>query len=100
MRKTLKKYVPGTFKFLTEFFEAMNNRKGGHSLRKWLAVGFYWLMWLLSLEFTTPENLVAVLTIHAGMITALIITYTAGNIQQQKIDNNIASKEEATEETA
>ena len=73
------------YKFLFDFLGAMNNKDSGHSLRKWLAVGFYWIMWLLSLEYTTPENLVPVLAIHAGMITALIITYTAGNIQEKKL---------------
>ncbi len=83
----LKKYTPGTFKFFADFFEAMTAKKSGHSLRKWLAVGFYWIMFILSIKYTTSENLTAVLAIHAGMITALVITYTAGNIQERKIDN-------------
>lgn len=86
MRQLLEKYAPGTFKFFSDFFEAMTNKKSGHSLRKWLAVGYYWIMWVLSVRYTTPENLSAVLTINAGMVTALVITYTAGNIQEKKID--------------
>lgn len=87
MRNILLKYFPGTFKFLDNFFEAMSNNKAGHSLRKWLAVGFWWIMFTLSVEYTTTENLTPVLTIHTGMITALVITYTAGNIQEKKLDN-------------
>ena len=83
----IKKLIPGTFKFFTDFFDAMNNKKSGHSLRKWLAVGFYWIMLTLSLRYTDQTNLVPVLGIHAGMITALVITYTAGNIQQSKVEN-------------
>lgn len=83
-----KSKLPGTFKFLTDFFDAMNNRKSGHSLRKWLAVGFYWIMASLSFKYTDETNLVPVLGIHAGMITALIITYTAGNIQERKLEPN------------
>lgn len=90
----LKELMPGTFNFFGDFFEAMNNKKSGHSLRKWLAVGFYWLMFFLSLKFTTEDNLTAVLAIHAGMITALIITYTAGNIKEMKINLSNPTEEE------
>lgn len=88
MKETLEKYAPGTFKFFSDFFEAMTNKKSGHSLRKWLAVGFYWIMFVLSMRYTNHENLVPVLGVHAGMITALVITYTAGNVQEKKIDAN------------
>jgi hypothetical protein len=89
--------LPGTFKFITDFFDAMNNKKSGHSLRKWLAVGFYWIMLTLSLRYTDQANLVPVLGIHGGLITALVITYTAGNIQEKKIDS---SSEPAADEQA
>ena len=83
MKKTIGGFLranfPGTAKFCGDFFKAMSNEPGGHSLRKWLAVGFYWLMFKISMTQTTPENLVPVLSIHAGLITALIITYTVGN---------------------
>lgn len=88
MRKILEKYAPGTLKFFIDFFEAMNNKKSGHSLRKWLAVGFFWLVAECVFKFTTSENLAVVLGILTGMITALVITYTAGNIQEKKIDNS------------
>lgn len=85
MRKWMKENMPGTWSFFLDMSRAMDNRPGGHSLRKWLAVGFYWLMWLLSIRFTTPENLTTVLGIHAGMITALIVTYSAANVAEKKI---------------
>lgn len=89
MNKWFKNKLPGTHNFLIDFFEAMNNKNSGHSLRKWLAVGFFWLMAEVTLRYTTDQNVTAVLTILAGMITALIITYTAGNIAQQKVDKVI-----------
>lgn len=49
---------------------------------------FFWIFAELVIRLTTPENLTAVLTIIASMITALVITYTAGNIQEKKIDAN------------
>lgn len=81
----LKKHFSGTWKFFGDFFEAMNNKKSGHSLRKWLAVGFFWLMATVCLRYTTSENLDVVLTILAGMITSLVITYSVGNYAHQKL---------------
>lgn len=91
----LKKHFPGTWKFLADFFEAMNNKKSGHSLRKWLAVGFFWLMADLSLQYTTSENLTIVLGIHAGMITSLVITYSVANHAEQKLNSNATPNEES-----
>jgi hypothetical protein len=94
----LKKSFPGVYKFLADFFEAMNNKQTGHSLRKWLAVGFYWIMCKISLEYTTSANVVMVLGVHGGMVTALIITYTVGNNAQQKIENNKSQEIPKTDE--
>ncbi len=97
--KWFKNNLPGTYNFFLDFFQSMNNSKSGHSLRKWLAVGFYWIMFKLSMSYTTEANVTAVLAIHAGMITALIITYTAGNIAQNKINKTTKPEEdEATEQ--
>jgi len=93
-----KQTFPGIYKFLTDFFEAMNNKQTGHSLRKWLAVGFYWIMFKISMQFTTPENVVMVLGVHGGMVTALIITYTVGNNAQQKIEKGITKPENTDEQ--
>ena len=98
MRDLLNKYFPGTFDFLKGFFEAMNNKSTGHSLRKWLAVGFFWVFAKLTLAETTPETLVPVLGVIAGLITALVITYTAGNIQEKKINAPLIPKPTADEE--
>lgn len=83
--KRIRQYFPKTFDFFSDFFEAMNNKPTGHSLRKWLAVGFYWIMFKISLDFTTAENIVLVLGVHGGMVTTLIITYTVGNNADQKL---------------
>jgi hypothetical protein len=82
-----KKNFPGAWKFFSDFFEAMNSKKSGHSLRKWLAVGFWWIMAVLSFEFTTSDNLVVVLGIHAGMITSLVITYSVSNHADNKLNH-------------
>jgi hypothetical protein len=88
MIKWIKKTFPGLWGFLSDFFEAMNNKKSGHSLRKWLAVGFWWIMAILSFEFTTSENLVVVLGIHGGMLTSLIITYSVTGHATDKLNKS------------
>jgi hypothetical protein len=91
----LKKNFPGTWNFFLDFFEAMNNKKSGHSLRKWLAVGFFWIMADLSIQYTTSDNLAVVLGIHAGMITSLIITYSVANHAEKKLNSNTSVNEES-----
>jgi hypothetical protein len=86
MINLIRKYMPTVYVFLKGFFGATDNKPGGQSLRKWLSIGFFWLFCTLCVEFTDKENLVAVITVIASMITALIITYTAGNIQEKKLD--------------
>jgi hypothetical protein len=83
----LKEKFPGTFSFFVDFFRAMDNGKGGSSLRKWLAVGFFWLTVKVTLQYTDKDNLVVVLGILTGMITALVITYSVANIKEKAIDN-------------
>jgi hypothetical protein len=86
----LKKYFPGTARFSEGFFNAMDNNSGPYSqsLRKWLAVGFFWLCASLAFKYTDKDNLSVVLGIFTAMITSLVITYTVGNISEKKIDNN------------
>lgn len=74
--------------FATEFFNSMNNKKEGHSLRKWLAVGIFWIMALVIYKFTNHDNLVSVITVLSSLITALIVTYTVGNNWEQKINKD------------
>lgn len=85
MMKWFKKFFPDTYEFIKNFFKALNNKNEGHSLRKWLSVGFFWLIVEAVLRFTTPENLSTVVTILSGMITTLIVTYTVGNYHDQKL---------------
>jgi hypothetical protein len=95
MINLVRKYMPTVYTFLKGFFGATDNKPGGQSLRKWLAIGFFWLTASLSIEYTDKDNLVSVITVHAGMITALIITYTAGNIQEKKLDKPLPPNESA-----
>lgn len=81
----MKKSFPGTWKFIADFFEALNGNRKGHSLRKWLAVGFFWLCAVVTIRYTTSENLEGVLVILTSMITALIITYSVSNHADNKL---------------
>jgi len=75
-------------KFAGDFLKAMTNDGEGHSLRKWLSVGCFWAMFLASYKYTDKDNLVLVLGVWSALITALVITYTAGNISEKKIDKS------------
>lgn len=86
MINLIRKYVPTLYTFLKGFFGATDNKPGGQSLRKWLAIGFFWLTASLSVKYTDKDNLVSVITVHTAMITALIITYSASNYQEKKLD--------------
>jgi hypothetical protein len=86
MRKWLEKNMPGTWKFFADFFGGLNNKPGGHSLRKLLAVGFFWLTALLCIRYTDSTNLVAVVTILCGMITSLVVTYSVSNYKEKKLE--------------
>jgi FtsH-binding integral membrane protein len=73
-------------KFISDFLHAMDNKTEGHSLRKWLTVGFFWLVLFLCLKYTNSENLDIIIGILTGLISALIITYSVSNIQEKKLD--------------
>lgn len=79
---------PKTFKkaiiFIEDFLKALDNKPDGHSMRKWLAVGFFWLTAVVTLKYTDSNNVTVVLGILTGMITALVITYTVGNSKSKK----------------
>lgn len=83
--KWFKKYLPETFEFFRGFFLAMNNNPVGQSLKKWLAVGFFWLTAYVVYNKTTPENATAVLTILTSMITALVITNSVSNHKKRTV---------------
>ena len=86
MREILKKYFPGISGFVGDFFSALNNKSEGHSLRKWLALGFFWLIGVLVVRYTDNNNVASVITVLSGMITSLIVTYTVGNYHEKKLD--------------
>lgn len=94
-----KKYFPDTYEFIRNFFKALNNKSEGHSLRKWLAIGFFWVICEAVLRYTTVENLVSVITVLSGMITTLIVTYTVGNYHEKKLTTppSDTTKSEATD---
>lgn len=82
-------------KFAIDFLDAMSNKEGGQSLRKWLSVGSFWVMAFISVKFTTEKELVLVLGVWAGLITALVITYTTGNVKEKKINAESKLNEDA-----
>lgn len=82
----IKKTFPDTYEFIRNFFKALNNKSEGHSLRKWLAIGFFWLTGTLVIRYTDNNNLVSVITVLCSMITTLIVTYTVGNYHEKKLE--------------
>lgn len=86
MIKWIKETFPDSYEFIRNFFKALNNKSEGHSLRKWLAIGFFWVIAEAVLRYTDENNLVSVITVLSGMITSLIITYTVGNYQEKKLE--------------
>lgn len=59
-------------KFLQNFLTAMDNTQMGQSLKKWLAVGFFWLTVHVTIRNTTEKNLELVLTILCTTLLALV----------------------------
>lgn len=86
MIEWIKKTFPDSYEFIRNFFKALNNKSEGHSLRKWLAIGFFWIISEAVLRYTDENNLVSVITVLSGMITTLIVTYTIGNYQEKKLN--------------
>jgi xanthine/uracil permease len=77
--------IPDSYEFVRNFFKALNNKSEGHSLRKWLSIGFFWLVGTLVVEYTDNNNVVSVITVLCGMITSLVVTYTVGNYKEKQI---------------
>lgn len=73
----VKTNMPDTYAFFKNFFLALNNKQEGHSLKKWLAVGFFWLCAICVYRYTDKDNVEGVLIILTSMITALVITNAA-----------------------
>lgn len=82
----LKQNTPDTYEFVRNFFKALNNKSEGHSLRKWLAIGIFWILSEVCIRFTDPNNAVAMATVLAGLITTLMAINTVGNHYDKKIE--------------
>jgi len=61
--------------FINNFLGALRDLPGSMSVKKLVAILIGWVYAITSIRFTTAENLVAVLTVHAGLITALLVTH-------------------------
>ena len=86
MIKWFKSTFPDTTEFIRNFFKTMNNKAEGHSLRKWISVGCFWILAKICVMYTDNTNVVSVATVISSLITALIITNTVGNYQEKKLD--------------
>lgn len=73
--KEIKEFAQG-------FLKAMDNRFLGHSLKKWLAVGIYWLIVVLCLRYTDASNLEVVL----GILSGLMLTLMGLNVADKKVN--------------
>lgn len=72
-------------KFIKDFMAALDNSKSGHGLKKWLTVGFFWIIFEATLRFTTKDNLVEVLIILSSTLLALAGIYSVANYQDKKL---------------
>lgn len=87
MRNFLEKNMPGTLEFFQGFFGAMSNKTGSQSVRKWLAVGVYWIIFVITLRYTDKSNLIAVLTIHSSTFLSLVITYSVSTHKTKVLES-------------
>jgi hypothetical protein len=74
--------------FIKNFFGGLNNSRLGHSLKKWLAIGTFWLMSIVVIKYTTSENLFEIV----GTLATLIVTLMGVNVYDKK--TNGAPKED------
>ncbi len=84
--KDIKEFAEG-------FLKAMDNHFLGHSLKKWLTVGIFWLMVVLCLRYTDPTNLVVVL----GILSGLLLTLMGLNVADKKVNPTPLVKKEPDE---
>ena len=75
--------------FVSNFIAAMDNTALGHSLKKWLAVGTFWLLTYVTAKFTNKDNLAVVLGILSGLITALMGINTYANLANKDTTNTV-----------
>ncbi len=72
--------------FGNNFLSALTNSKSGHSLKKWLAIGTFWLMCKVVLDHTNDDNLVTVAGILSGLIVTLMGINQAGKYFSRKAE--------------
>ena len=82
-------------KFLTSFLNAMNNTVVGHSLKKWLAVGIFWIILIITIKYTNTTNLEGVLIILASLLLTLMgLNVADKKIKQPKVTPDPSVKED------
>lgn len=82
----LTKNMPDTYQFIRNFFKALNNLPGGHSLRKWLGIGTFWVLAVICVRYTDNNNAVSMATVLSGLIVSLMVTNTVGNHYEKKLE--------------
>jgi len=77
-------------KRINDFLAALDNKTGGMSLRKLLAVGLFWVVAVETAQNTTTENLPEVLMIEVPGILTLAGIYSYFNYKEKKlnVENN------------
>ena len=73
--------------FVVDFLKMMNNSPEGHSLRKWMVVGFFALIFKVTDDYTTSENLEWVLFILSSTMLTFEGLYTWANMKEKQIKN-------------
>jgi hypothetical protein len=81
-------------KFVHDFLAGMSNERGGHSMKKWLAVGFFWLTCIICIRFTTDSNVTYVIGILTATILALMGINQLGKQSMKKLDGDDEPKDE------
>lgn len=74
-------------KFLRDFLSAMDNSPIGQSLKKWLAVGFFWIITVVTIENTSKENLLEVLVTLCSTLTLLLGIEHVFKYKVKKLEN-------------
>jgi hypothetical protein len=74
--------------FVDGFLNGMTNERGGHSMKKWLAVGFFWLIFCLCMKFTDASNLSIIVGILIGAVLTLMGINQLGKQTMKKLDQD------------
>jgi len=85
-------------KFINDFLVAMDNSKNGHSLKKWLAVGFFWIIAKVTIENTNEHNLLEVIIALSTTLLTLAGIYTMYDFKNKKLDAQVNKDNKPTED--